>query len=79
MCSDPADPGGEVQICSVGCILAMPEMPPFVFVVAASRYMGFLALKKCFFKRGCFGCGGILWRSDWHKIVILFPLRWMSV
>ena len=59
MCSDTLNPGGEVHICSVGCILGMPEIPHFVFIVAASRYMGFLELKKCFFKRGCFGCGGI--------------------
>ena len=24
-----------------------------------TKNMGFLELKKCFFKRGCFGCGGI--------------------
>ena len=59
MCSDTLNPGGDVQICSVGCILGMPEISPFVFIVTASRYMGFPELKKCFFKRGCFGCGGI--------------------
>ena len=59
MCSDTLDPGGEVQICSVGCILGMPEIPPFLFIVAASRCMGFLELKKRFFNRGCLGCGGI--------------------
>ena len=42
MCSNTLNPGGEVPICSVGCILDMPEIPPFMFVVAASRYMGFL-------------------------------------
>ena len=41
----------------MGCILGMPEIPPFVFIVAAIRYMGFLELNKCFFKRGCFRCG----------------------
>ena len=60
MCSDTLNPGGEVQICCVGCILDMPEIPRFVFIVAASRYMGFLELKKCSFMRGCLGCGGIL-------------------
>ena len=59
MCSDTINPGGEVQICSVGCILGIPEIPPFVFNVAASKYMGFLELNKCFFKKGCFRCGGI--------------------
>ena len=52
MCSDTLDPGGEVQICSVGCILGMSDISRFVFIVAASRYIGFLELKKCFFKRG---------------------------
>ena len=59
MCSDTLDPGGEVRGCSVGCILGMPEISPSVFIAAASRYMEFLELKKCFFKRGCFGCGVI--------------------
>ena len=61
MSFDTLNPGGEVQICSVGCILGMPEIPLFVFIVAASRYMGFLELEKCLFKRGCLGCGRILW------------------
>ena len=59
MCSDTLNPGGEVRGCSVGCILDMPEISPFVYIAAASKYMGFLELKKGFFKRGCFGCGGI--------------------
>ena len=58
MCSDTLNPSGEVRGCSVGCILGMPDVSPFVFIVAAGRYMGFLDLNKCFFKRGCFGCGG---------------------
>ena len=41
MCSDALNPGGEVQICSVGCILGMREIPPFVFIAAASKYTGF--------------------------------------
>ena len=79
MCSDTLDPGGEVRGCSVGCILGMPEISPSVFIAAASRHMGFLELKKCFFKRGCFGCGETFWCSDWHEIVILFPLHLMPV
>ena len=59
MCWDTLNPGGEVQICSVGCILGMPEISHFVFILAANRYMGYIELKKCFFKRGSFGCGGI--------------------
>ena len=44
MCSDTLNPGGEVRGCSVGCILGMPEISPFVFIAAANRYMGFLEL-----------------------------------
>ena len=55
MCSDTLNPGGEARGCSVGCLLGMPEISPFVFIAAASRYTGFLELKKSFFKRGCFG------------------------
>ena len=59
MCSDALNPGGEVQICSVGCILGMREIPHFAFIVAASSYMGFVELYNCYFKLGCCGCGGI--------------------
>ena len=45
----------------------------------ATSYMGILELNKCFFMRGCFGCGEIFWCSDWHDIVILFPLHLMPV
>ena len=31
--------------------------------------------KRLFLIRVCFGCGGILSCSDWHKIVLLFPLH----
>ena len=53
MCSAPVDPGGEVRSCCVGCILGTPEISPFVFIVAASRYMVFLA-KEMFFQAGGF-------------------------
>ena len=56
MYSDTVDPGGEVRGCSVGCILGMPEISPSVLIAAAIKYMGFLELKKCFFKRGCLVC-----------------------
>ena len=69
MCSDPVDPGGEVRGCCVGCTIAMSDVSPFVFIVTAGKNIGFLELKKCFFKRRCFECGGICWCSDWHKIV----------
>ena len=35
----------------------------------ATGCMGFLELKKCFFRRGRFGCGEIVWCSEWHEIV----------
>ena len=65
--------------CSVGCMLGMSDVSPFVFIAAATGYMGFLEVKKCFFKRECFGCGEYFWCSDWHEIVILFPLHLMPV
>ena len=76
MCSDTLNPGGDVQICCVGCILGMPEISHFAFIVAASRYMGFLELKKCFFNRGCFGCGGIshfFGTSVWAALILERP------
>ena len=82
MCSDILNPGGEVRGCSVGCMLGMlgmSDVSPFVSIAAATRYMGFIKLQKCFFKRACFGCGGIFWCSDWHEIVILFPIHLMPV
>ena len=57
---------------------ACQRLLPFVLIVSAGRNIGFLELKQRFFKRGCFGCCGIFWCSDWHKIVISFPLHWMS-
>ena len=48
MCWDTLNPGGEVQICSMGCVPGMPEIPPFVFIVEARRYTGFLELKNSF-------------------------------
>ena len=41
MCSETLNPGGEVQICSVGCILGMPSITRLVIIVAASRNLGF--------------------------------------
>ena len=52
MCFDTLNPGGEVRGCCVDCILSTSDVSPFVFIAAATRYMGFLELKKCFFK-GC--------------------------
>ena len=41
MCSGTLNPGGEMRGCSVGCMLAMSDVSPFVFTAAATRYMGF--------------------------------------
>ena len=79
MCSDTLNPGGEVRGCCVGCIVGMPEISQFVFIAASYQLEGIIELKKCFFKRGCFGCGESFWCSDWHEIVILFPLHLMPV
>ena len=79
MCSDTVNAGGEVRGCSVGCMLGMSDKSPCVFIAAATRYMGFREIKKCFCKRGCFGCSEVFWYSDWHEIVLLFPLRVMPV
>ena len=59
MYSDTLNPGGEVRGCCVGYILGMPEISTFVFIAASYQLHGILKLKKCFFKRGCFGCGEI--------------------
>ena len=55
MCSDPVHPGKDVQICSAGCVLGMPEISPFVFIVAASRYMRFIELNNAFSIGGVLG------------------------
>ena len=57
MCYDSYDPGGEVRNSSVGCTIGVWDIAPLVLIIAAGRYIGFLELKKCFFKRGCCGCG----------------------
>ena len=83
-----------MQICSVGCVLGMPEIPPFVFIVAASRYMGFLELKKCFSSGGVLGAAEfrVFLVSDKHDrryvsvrvacsfnlMKVLFPDAWMA-
>ena len=38
----------------MGCMLGMPDVSLFVFIAAATTCMGFLELKKCFFKAGVF-------------------------
>ena len=43
MCSDTVNPGGEVRGCSVGCLLGMSDVSPFVFIAADTLgYIGFL-------------------------------------
>ena len=79
MCSDTLNPGGEVQGCSVGCILGMPEISPFVFIAASYQVHGISRTKEMLFQAGVFGCGEFFWCSDWHEIIILFPLHLMPV
>ena len=42
MCSDTLNPGGEVRVCCVGCILGMPEISPFAFIAASYQLHGIL-------------------------------------
>ena len=58
MCSDPLDPGGEVRGCCVGCTLGMSHISPLPVAAALKVHREFPELKKCFFKRVCFGCAG---------------------
>ena len=55
MCADSLDPGGEVRGCFVGCIIGMWNIAPFVLIIAAGRYIGFLV--PFFFSSGCVVCG----------------------
>ena len=72
--------GGEVGVCSVGCMLGMPEISPFVSIAASYQLHGISRTKEMFFQAGVFW----VWRnflvfSDWHEIVIWFPLHLMLV
>ena len=78
MCSDSVDPGREVRGCSVGCTIAMSDVSPFVRIHLAGPCREFPLKKNCFLMWVCFGCGGILSCSDWHKIVLLLPLHCMN-
>ena len=80
MCSDSLNPGGEARGCCVGFILGMPlEVSPFVLIAASYQLHGISRTNKMLFQAGYFGCGAIFWCSDWHEIVILFPLHLMPV
>ena len=79
MGSDTLNPGGEVRGCSVGCILVMPEISPFVFIAASYQVHGISRTKEMLFQAGAFGVRRSLPCSDWHEIVILFPLHLMPV
>ena len=48
MFSDRVDPGGEVRGCSLGCILGMSDVSPFVWIQLAGPYREFPYMKKCF-------------------------------
>ena len=58
MCSDPLDPGGAVDGCSVGCTLSMSDILALRVAAALNLHMGFLELKKCIFKRVFLGAAG---------------------
>ena len=42
MCSDTLAPGGEVHVFSVGCMLGMSGISPFVCIQLAGPYREFL-------------------------------------
>ena len=54
MCSDTLNPGVEVRGCSVGCILGMPEISPFVFIAASYQVHGISRAKEMIFQAGVF-------------------------
>ena len=79
MRSDTLNHGVEVRGCCVGCILGMPEMSLSVFIAASYHLHGISRTKEMLFQAGVFGRGDFFWCSDWHEIVILFPLHLMPV
>ena len=81
MCSDTFNPGGEVRGCCVGCILGMPDISPFVFIAASYQLHGISRTKQMFFQAGVFRVrrNFLVFCSDWHEIVVLFPLHLMPV
>ena len=54
MCSAPVDAGGEVRGCSVGCILGMSEVSPFVFIAASYQVHGTTRTEEMLFQAGVF-------------------------
>ena len=54
MCSDTLNPGGEVRGCSVGCILGMPEISPFVFIAASYQVHEISRTEEMLFQAGVF-------------------------
>ena len=82
MCPDTINPGGEVRGCCVGCILGMPDILPFVFIAASYQLHGISRTKEMLFQAGVLWVRRnfeFFWCSDWHEIVILFPLHLMPV
>ena len=79
MCSDTLNPGGEVRGCSVGCMLGMSDVSPFMFIAASHKVHWIARTKEMFFQAGVIRCGDFFWCSDWHEVVILFPLHLMPV
>ena len=61
-------------------MLGMPEILPFVVIAASYQLHGISIAKEMLFQTGVFGYSEIFWCcSDWHEIVILFPLHLMPV
>ena len=50
-----------------------------VFIAARNQVHGISRTKEIIFQAGVFECGEVFWCSDWHEIVILFPLHLMPV
>ena len=74
MCSDTLNPGGEVHGCCVGSILGVPEVSPFMFIAASYQLHGISRTNDMLFHAEVFWVRRIFWCSDWHEIVIVFPL-----
>ena len=52
MCSDTLSLGGEVRGCSMGCMLGMSDVSPFLFIAASNRVHGISRTKKMIVQAG---------------------------
>ena len=79
-CVLPPSFPAEVRGCSVGCILGMSEVSPFVFIAASDEVHGISRTKEMPSQAGVFWVREkIILFSNWHKTVILFPIYLMPV